>query len=220
LKGVKRGKTPRSALSRKNIATSRWRLICIHYGQEKGDKMKILNLTLISAAAMAAAIANADTASTTTNPNTSNIQPGAGLSQNINPSTTPANPANPPDNSRTTTPTYPAQGGSISQGPPGNSGTGTLSTNPGVTGNTADMNNAAKVPVTPSLNTRQSIIDAQRALATQGFALTADGVMGPNTQSALRQFQARNGLSPTGVIDDQTLRALDARKNAVGEGLQ
>jgi peptidoglycan hydrolase-like protein with peptidoglycan-binding domain len=35
-----------------------------------------------------------------------------------------------------------------------------------------------------------------------------DGRWGPNTQSALRRFQADRGLAPTGLLDDETRTSL------------
>lgn len=59
---------------------------------------------------------------------------------------------------------------------------------------------------TPS---RDTIKDAQRALSANGFSVTSDGVAGPRTQSAIRQFQAKNGLPQTGQLDTATMSALN-----------
>jgi peptidoglycan hydrolase-like protein with peptidoglycan-binding domain len=49
----------------------------------------------------------------------------------------------------------------------------------------------------------------QEALNRAGFeAGRDDGIMGPRTQQALREFQEGNGLHPTGTADEQTLVAL------------
>ena len=51
--------------------------------------------------------------------------------------------------------------------------------------------------------------DVQAALKSQGFFYAeVDGNEGPETTSALRRFQIRNGLSVTGKMDDETLSAL------------
>jgi murein L,D-transpeptidase YcbB/YkuD len=51
--------------------------------------------------------------------------------------------------------------------------------------------------------------DAQRALNDKGFSAGAvDGIMGPHTESALRQFQQAQGLDTTGTLDQQTVSAL------------
>jgi hypothetical protein len=52
---------------------------------------------------------------------------------------------------------------------------------------------------------------AQEALQRHGIAVgPIDGIHGPRTQAALREFQARRGLAPSGQLDPVTLRALDA----------
>jgi hypothetical protein len=38
-----------------------------------------------------------------------------------------------------------------------------------------------------------------------------DGVPGPRTRSALREFQLREGLTPTGNVSDRVLELLEAR---------
>jgi localization factor PodJL len=40
------------------------------------------------------------------------------------------------------------------------------------------------------------------------FCGAADGQIGPRTRSALRRFQKRYGLPPTGRVDDQTKQKL------------
>ncbi|MGK7862898.1 peptidoglycan-binding domain-containing protein [Falsiroseomonas sp. E2-1-a4] len=52
--------------------------------------------------------------------------------------------------------------------------------------------------------------DVQRALTQRGFnAGGADGVMGPRTRGALRDFQRANGLEATGRADAATVSALN-----------
>lgn len=54
-----------------------------------------------------------------------------------------------------------------------------------------------------------TVKDAQVALNGQGYdAGAVDGQYGPNTQSAVRRFQADRGLAQTGTLDDATLAAL------------
>lgn len=54
-----------------------------------------------------------------------------------------------------------------------------------------------------------SIRNAQTALNSQGYSAgTEDGVAGPNTQAALRKFQADKGLPQTGMLDAETKSAL------------
>jgi peptidoglycan hydrolase-like protein with peptidoglycan-binding domain len=65
---------------------------------------------------------------------------------------------------------------------------------------------------------------AQQALKDKGFDVgTVDGQMGPNTESALRQFQQKQRLPQTGNLDEQTLSALGVDQNqgaTSGQGSQ
>jgi hypothetical protein len=55
-----------------------------------------------------------------------------------------------------------------------------------------------------------TVRSAQEALDRQGFELgRVDGILGPRTQAALRGYQRKNGLAPTGQLDSATLRSLD-----------
>jgi localization factor PodJL len=50
---------------------------------------------------------------------------------------------------------------------------------------------------------------AQARLLELGYRIgTADGILGPKTKGALRQYQRANGLSETGALDHATLVAL------------
>jgi len=54
--------------------------------------------------------------------------------------------------------------------------------------------------------TRDQILQLQQALNDNGFdAGPVDGVLGPQTSAALKRFQSKAGLQPTGHIDQQTL---------------
>jgi KAP family P-loop domain/Putative peptidoglycan binding domain len=48
----------------------------------------------------------------------------------------------------------------------------------------------------------------QEALTQAGFSVTVDGLMGPQTQKALRDFQREMGLEPSGEPDPATIEAL------------
>jgi hypothetical protein len=53
------------------------------------------------------------------------------------------------------------------------------------------------------------IRQVQKRLQEEGFAPGGvDGVLGPQTRTALRQYQAKYGLPQTGNLDEATLRAL------------
>ena len=53
------------------------------------------------------------------------------------------------------------------------------------------------------------IRDVQQSLNDEGFAVAVDGVMGPQTTSAIRSFQRQNNLSATGNLDSSTMAELD-----------
>jgi peptidoglycan hydrolase-like protein with peptidoglycan-binding domain len=60
----------------------------------------------------------------------------------------------------------------------------------------------------PNLNA-EGIRQVQQALAKKGFDPgPIDGVLGPQTEQALRKFQDYYGIKVTGRIDNQTLYAL------------
>jgi peptidoglycan hydrolase-like protein with peptidoglycan-binding domain len=62
---------------------------------------------------------------------------------------------------------------------------------------------------------RSEIQQAQQQLKSQGlYRGAADGVMGPETQTALRAFQRQNGLPQTAQLDQQT----SDRLNGSGAG--
>jgi peptidoglycan hydrolase-like protein with peptidoglycan-binding domain len=49
----------------------------------------------------------------------------------------------------------------------------------------------------------------QRALVANGENVRVDGVMGPETVTALRDYQQQHGLQPTGQMDAQTRTSLN-----------
>jgi phage tail tape-measure protein len=57
----------------------------------------------------------------------------------------------------------------------------------------------------------EQVKKAQAALNEKGFNVAVDGRNGPNTQSALRSFQEKNGLTASGTLDDATLNALGVK---------
>ena len=48
----------------------------------------------------------------------------------------------------------------------------------------------------------------QSALNKEGYQLKVDGRMGKQTHAALRDYQSKNGLPPSGKADDATMRKL------------
>jgi phage tail tape-measure protein len=56
--------------------------------------------------------------------------------------------------------------------------------------------------------TGDDVRKAQVALNSHGYAVKVDGVCGPSTERALRDFQAKNGLAKTGELDSATMSKL------------
>lgn len=68
-----------------------------------------------------------------------------------------------------------------------------------------------KVSTAPA--TDSTVRNAQAALNDQGYSAGAvDGQWGPNTQSAVRRFQAERGLAQSGTLDSSTLNALGVNR--------
>ncbi|HYG88487.1 MAG TPA: peptidoglycan-binding domain-containing protein [Azospirillum sp.] len=56
---------------------------------------------------------------------------------------------------------------------------------------------------------RDQVRQVQEALNNAGQNIEVDGIWGPNTQQALRDFQQGHGLQPTGRPDRDTMAALN-----------
>jgi rare lipoprotein A len=68
--------------------------------------------------------------------------------------------------------------------------------------------------------TEDQMKQAQEALKTEGFHPgPVDGVVGRRTREALRAYQTREGLPPTGVLDEPTFSRLAPSPTYVQEGL-
>ena len=68
-----------------------------------------------------------------------------------------------------------------------------------------DANGHVSTPHT----TDSTVRSAQAALNDQGYNVgMVDGRWGPNTESAVRRFQAKSGLTESGRLDSSTLSAL------------
>lgn len=59
-----------------------------------------------------------------------------------------------------------------------------------------------------------TVRETQQILKDRGFNVGVDGIMGPRTQAALRQFQKSENLDPTGRLNRQTLVALGIQESA------
>ncbi len=84
------------------------------------------------------------------------------------------------------------------------------------------METQAGVNAEPVTSTSEQVESVQSTLAQEGYNITVDGVWGPRTADAVRQFQQANNLDVTGQIDAQTLSALNldasaSRGTAMGE---
>ena len=58
---------------------------------------------------------------------------------------------------------------------------------------------------------QQSVMDLQQALNGQGAKVTSDGVWGPETVAALKQYQQQSGLPVTGQLDQATRSKLNIK---------
>src|SRR5262245_8792004 len=64
-------------------------------------------------------------------------------------------------------------------------------------------------PVVQNGSTGEAVSQAQRALRrTPNTTLVVDGVFGPNTETATKEFQQQVGLPVTGIVDQATWKAL------------
>jgi peptidoglycan hydrolase-like protein with peptidoglycan-binding domain len=61
---------------------------------------------------------------------------------------------------------------------------------------------------------QETIKQAQEKLSAAGHEVQADGIMGPKTQAALKEFQQQKGLQASGQLDQQTLSALGVSEGA------
>ena len=69
----------------------------------------------------------------------------------------------------------------------------------------------------PATASRSEIQQAQQQLKSQGlYHGTVDGVMGPETQTAVMAFQRQQGLPATAQLDQQTMSALSGGGAAGG----
>jgi peptidoglycan hydrolase-like protein with peptidoglycan-binding domain len=64
-----------------------------------------------------------------------------------------------------------------------------------------------------------AVREAQQALQQKGFDVgPIDGIMGPKTSAALREFQQAQGLKTSGRLDQPTLSALDVQADMRSSG--
>lgn len=82
-----------------------------------------------------------------------------------------------------------------------NTGTSTMDTN------TTRQNQVTQQQGRQALD-QSTIREAQEKLSDEGFDVNADGLMGPETESAVKRYQNANNLEPTGWLDQSTLNSL------------
>jgi peptidoglycan hydrolase-like protein with peptidoglycan-binding domain len=71
-------------------------------------------------------------------------------------------------------------------------------------------------PVKPeALMSKDSVAKVQEALADRGFVVEKTGTLDARTQTALRSFQRREGMTATGMPDQMTLRRLNLDPNTI-----
>lgn len=71
--------------------------------------------------------------------------------------------------------------------------------------------NGTERPFLITMNDRgekMSIRSAQQTLNELGYNIVVDGIAGPETQDALRDFQAANGIAQSAMLDEPTVSAL------------
>jgi peptidoglycan hydrolase-like protein with peptidoglycan-binding domain len=65
---------------------------------------------------------------------------------------------------------------------------------------------------------QSTIKQAQEKLSSKGHDVQADGVLGPKTQAALKEFQEKEGIQASGRLDQETLAALGVEEGSAGTG--
>jgi peptidoglycan hydrolase-like protein with peptidoglycan-binding domain len=65
---------------------------------------------------------------------------------------------------------------------------------------------------------QSTIKQAQEQLSSKGHDVQADGVLGPKTQAALKEFQEKEGIQASGRLDQETLAALGVEEGSAGTG--
>jgi peptidoglycan hydrolase-like protein with peptidoglycan-binding domain len=77
------------------------------------------------------------------------------------------------------------------------------------TNNGAPVKASVATPSNAPVVSREQTMEMQRALTARNlYQGKADGVWGPKTESAVRNFQTQSGLEVTGTLDEPTARAL------------
>ncbi|ALG14176.1 hypothetical protein AOZ06_51440 [Kibdelosporangium phytohabitans] len=72
---------------------------------------------------------------------------------------------------------------------------------------------AASLPQVGYDDTGPDVLGLQIALRFEGYALNGTGVYSDNTLSAVRDFQFKNGINPSGIVGSKTWHALVGKKS-------
>ncbi len=90
------------------------------------------------------------------------------------------------------------------------------SDSPRMEGSTGASGSASVSGSAQMQNDPETIRQVQQQLSQKGHDVSADGMMGPKTQAALKKFQKQEGLQATGQLDQQTLTALGVGESQSG----
>jgi len=70
----------------------------------------------------------------------------------------------------------------------------------------------AKQHTSTTLTQKGKITKVQEALKNEGYTISSvDGVMGPETRSALKKYQSENGLEESGRLNEKTISAMNIK---------
>ena len=74
-------------------------------------------------------------------------------------------------------------------------------------------------PEQPRLMSQENLKLVQERLKAEGvYAGSVDGLMGPQTETALRRYQEKEGLPVSGAADEETLKQLQLELPTVRQG--
>ena len=74
-------------------------------------------------------------------------------------------------------------------------------------------------PEQPRLISKENLKLVQERLKAEGvYAGSVDGIMGPQTETALRRYQEKEGLPVSGAADEETLKELQLELPAARQG--
>jgi hypothetical protein len=172
-----------------------------------------MNRTLTAAVALAAGLGLSGLAQAQSMPpssqGTQSMPPATGSDMSTSPSTAPST-ATPGANS--------TSGSQMPQANSGQQNQQNMTTPPNSTGRQG-MNDQPNRGGSSAATSPQTIQEAQQELKAQGlYNGPIDGVAGPETQTAISQFQRKQGLPATAMLDQQTLDLLTSRGSNSGNG--